>query len=63
MTYHGVVLLLSGYQANEAHIIKQYHAIVDKSVPSHWSMARSTHISPQAGNSVSHGFTVDSKPS
>ncbi|KAL1944788.1 hypothetical protein VTO73DRAFT_3218 [Trametes versicolor] len=30
MTYHGVVLLLSGYQANEAHIIKQYHAIVDK---------------------------------
>ncbi|CDO73644.1 hypothetical protein BN946_scf185014.g114 [Trametes cinnabarina] len=30
MTYHGVVLLLSGYQANEAHIIKQYRAIVDK---------------------------------
>ncbi|THU91198.1 hypothetical protein K435DRAFT_674578 [Dendrothele bispora CBS 962.96] len=29
MTYHGVVLLLSGYQANEAHIIKQYTAIVD----------------------------------
>ena len=32
MTYHGVVLLLSGYQADEAHIIKQYRAIVDKSV-------------------------------
>ncbi|KAH9901427.1 outer membrane protein Iml2/Tetratricopeptide repeat protein 39 [Cubamyces lactineus] len=30
MTYHGVVLLLSGYQADEAHIIKQYRAIVDK---------------------------------
>ncbi|KAI0373047.1 hypothetical protein BV20DRAFT_1050450 [Pilatotrama ljubarskyi] len=30
MTYYGVVLLLSGYQANEAHIIKQYRAIVDK---------------------------------
>jgi len=29
MTYHGVVLLLSGYQADEAHIIKQYTAIVD----------------------------------
>ncbi|KDQ54513.1 hypothetical protein JAAARDRAFT_38183 [Jaapia argillacea MUCL 33604] len=29
MTYHGVVLLLSGYQADEAHIIKQYRAIVD----------------------------------
>ncbi|KAH9852714.1 outer membrane protein Iml2/Tetratricopeptide repeat protein 39 [Lenzites betulinus] len=30
MTYHGVVLLLSGYQANEVHIMKQYGAIVDK---------------------------------
>jgi hypothetical protein len=32
MTYHGAVLLLSGYQADEAHIIKQYRAIVDKCV-------------------------------
>lgn len=30
MTYHGVVLLLAGYQADEAHIVKQYKAIVDK---------------------------------
>ncbi|OAX38012.1 hypothetical protein K503DRAFT_866467 [Rhizopogon vinicolor AM-OR11-026] len=30
MTYHGVVLLLAGYQADEAHIIKQYKAIVSK---------------------------------
>lgn len=30
MTYHGVVLLMSGYQADEAHIVKQYRAIVDK---------------------------------
>ena len=30
MSYHGVVLLLSGYQANEAHIVKQYKIIVDK---------------------------------
>ncbi|KAG2145027.1 outer membrane protein Iml2/Tetratricopeptide repeat protein 39 [Suillus cothurnatus] len=30
MTYHGVVLLLSGYQADEAHIIKQYKAIVSR---------------------------------
>ncbi|KAF8888312.1 hypothetical protein BD779DRAFT_1611355 [Infundibulicybe gibba] len=30
MTYHGVVLLMSGYQADEAHIIRQYKAIVDK---------------------------------
>ncbi|KAL6298596.1 hypothetical protein BKA93DRAFT_830556 [Sparassis latifolia] len=29
MTYHGVVLLLAGYQADEAHIIKQYRAIVE----------------------------------
>ncbi|PCH37913.1 hypothetical protein WOLCODRAFT_135919 [Wolfiporia cocos MD-104 SS10] len=30
MTYHGVVLLLSGYQADEQHILQQYRAIVDK---------------------------------
>ncbi|GLB39315.1 putative protein of unknown function (DUF3808) [Lyophyllum shimeji] len=29
MTYYGVVLLLSGFQADEQHIIKQYKAIVD----------------------------------
>ncbi|RDB22979.1 Mitochondrial outer membrane protein IML2 [Hypsizygus marmoreus] len=29
MTYHGVVLLMSGYQADEQHILKQYRAIVD----------------------------------
>ncbi|KAF5378316.1 hypothetical protein D9615_008805 [Tricholomella constricta] len=29
MTYHGVVLLLSGYQADEAHTLQQYKAIVD----------------------------------
>ena len=32
MTYHGVVLLMAGYQADEAHIIKQYEAIVEKLV-------------------------------
>lgn len=30
MTYHGIVLLMSGYQADEQHIIKQYRAIVEK---------------------------------
>ena len=30
MTYHGGVLLLSGYQADEARILKQYKAIVDE---------------------------------
>ena len=30
MTYYGVVLLMSGYQANEQHIVKQYRAIVDR---------------------------------
>ncbi|THH08276.1 hypothetical protein EW145_g2807 [Phellinidium pouzarii] len=29
MTYHGVVLLMSGYQADEAYIVKQYNAIVE----------------------------------
>lgn len=33
MTYHGVVLLLSGYQANENYIVKEYQAIVDRCVP------------------------------
>ena len=32
MTYHGVVLLLAGYQADEDHILRQYRAIVDKYV-------------------------------
>jgi hypothetical protein len=30
MTYHGVVLLLAGWQADEARIIKQYTDIVEK---------------------------------
>lgn len=29
MSYHGVVLLLTGYQADEKFILKQYRAIVD----------------------------------
>lgn len=32
MSYHGIVLLMAGYQADEAHIVKQYRAIVDKYV-------------------------------
>jgi tetratricopeptide (TPR) repeat protein len=32
MTYYGVVLLMSGYQADEKYILKQYNAIVDKCV-------------------------------
>ncbi|KAH9070953.1 hypothetical protein EDB83DRAFT_2365501 [Lactarius deliciosus] len=30
MTYYGVVLLMSGYQADEKNILKQYRVIVDK---------------------------------
>ena len=30
MTYYGVVLLLTGYQADEAHILKQYRAMIDQ---------------------------------
>ena len=30
MAYHGMVLLFAGYQADEAHILKQYKAIVEK---------------------------------
>jgi hypothetical protein len=34
MTYYGIVLLMSGYQADEKLILKQYRAIVDKYVHS-----------------------------
>ena len=30
MTYHGTVLLLSGWQADENHILRQYRAILDR---------------------------------
>jgi hypothetical protein len=33
MTYYGVVLLLSGYQAHEDKLFAEYRAIVDKWVP------------------------------
>jgi len=32
MTYYGIVLLMSGYQADEKYILKQYRAIVSKCV-------------------------------
>lgn len=32
MTYYGVVLLLTGYQADEEHIVRQYKGIVNKCV-------------------------------
>ncbi len=32
MTYHGGVLLLSGYQANEDKILSEYQIIVDQCV-------------------------------
>ena len=40
MTYHGVVLLLAGYQADENHILRQYRAIVDKYVVFHLDYRR-----------------------
>lgn len=32
MTYNGVVLLVSGFQADEARVLKQYDAMLKKSV-------------------------------
>lgn len=32
MTYYGVILLMTGYQADEAHIVRQYKGIVNKYV-------------------------------
>ena len=34
MTYYGVILLMAGYQADETHILKQYHAMIDRYVHS-----------------------------
>jgi hypothetical protein len=35
MTYYGIVLLMSGYQADEKYILQQYRAIVGKCVHLH----------------------------
>ena len=35
MTYYGVVLLMSGYQADEKYILKQYKVFVDKYAHAH----------------------------
>lgn len=32
MTYYGVILLMTGYQADEEHIVRQYKGIVNKCV-------------------------------
>lgn len=38
MTYYGVVLLMSGYQADEKNILKQYKIFVDKCAETYVSM-------------------------
>ena len=38
MTYYGVVLLMSGYQADEKNILKQYKIFVDKCAKTYVSM-------------------------
>ena len=73
MTYYGVVLLTSGYQADEKSIIKQYKAIVDKCVhaPPRPPMPMSTILTQgqpnmQARKKIPHRNPVDpesSKPS
>lgn len=32
MTYYGIILLMTGYQADEEHIVRQYKGIVNKYV-------------------------------
>lgn len=62
MTYHGVVLLLSGYQADEQHILRQYRAIVEKcvDVPDTDQACVADHGVPhQALHAVSEWFVVD----
>jgi hypothetical protein len=46
MTYNGVVLLVSGFQADEARILKQYDAMLKKSVLVSNVPRSHSHISP-----------------
>ncbi|KAF8470491.1 hypothetical protein DFH94DRAFT_771559 [Russula ochroleuca] len=65
MTYYGIVLLMSGYQADERYIIKQYKAIVDKCVhtpprpPLHAKIHRMSGDPESAIKSLQAGLALD----
>lgn len=67
MTYHGVVLLLAGYQADEAQIIRQYRAIVDRCALFPSSVTASyitlTHAHTQRLSALPCRLALDSQPS
>lgn len=44
MTYYGVILLMTGYQADEKHIVRQYKGIVNKYVGSRHSFIYFEHV-------------------
>ncbi|KAI0345249.1 hypothetical protein BDW22DRAFT_1354152 [Trametopsis cervina] len=69
MTYYGVVLLLTGYQADESHILKQYRAIIDQVEPrfptgSLWilnraKLLRMSYDANGAIDTLKNGLTMD----
>lgn len=66
MTYYGVVLLMSGYQADEKNILKQYKIFVDKCVETYVSMTAvflTFYMTLQARREIPHWDTLDPKPS
>lgn len=66
MTYYGVVLLMSGYQADEKNILKQYKIFVDKCAETYVSMTAvflTFYMTLQARREIPHWDTLDPKPS
>lgn len=63
MTYYGVVLLMSGYQADEKYILKQYKIYVDKYATPYLHMTYLTLHDLQARREIPHWVTVDPEPS
>jgi Protein of unknown function (DUF3808) len=58
MSYYGVVLLVSGYQADERYILKQYKAIVDKCVHA----PRAMHVYGPCSRSIKHAGSKKNTP-
>ena len=62
MTYYGVVLLMSGYQADEKHIVSQYKGIVQRWVLLLLCLVEhDLTVSYQSVRAISKGFSVDTQ--